>query len=184
MLRLSECKAFTVKFIGKVNVLETEIKISESYDIRSEDSPPEIVDVKKAVWDTGATCSCISQEIVESLNLSKIDQVINYTANGTRVAGVYLVNVYLPNGVVFSPIRVIDAEILGADILIGMDVINNGDLAITNRNGATWMTFQLPPYHRIDFVEQINSEREKLKAKRKRKKTLRKNLDAGDGFLV
>lgn len=137
MLKLSDCEAFTIKFSTKVSVLETEIRVSESYDIRSKESSPQVVDVKKAVWDTGATCSCISQKIVQSLNLSKIDHVTNYTANGTRDAGVYLVNIYLPNGVVFSPIRVIDAEILGAEVLIGMDVISNGDLAVTNKNGTT-----------------------------------------------
>lgn len=137
MLKLSDCEAFTIKFSTKVSVLETEIRVSESYDIGSKESSPQVVDVKKAVWDTGATCSCISQKIVQSLNLSKIDQVTNYMANGTRDAGVYLVNIYLPNGVVFSPIRVIDAEILGAEVLIGMDVISNGDLAITNKNGTT-----------------------------------------------
>ena len=170
MLKLADCQAFTTKFSKKVNVLETKVKISESHDPRSKEDPPKIIDIERAIWDTGASCSCISQKVVKSLNLSEIDRVINHTANGPREAGVYLVNIYLPNRVIFSATRVIDAEILGADILIGMDVINKGDLAITHKNGATWMTFQFPSYHKIDFVEEINREIEKIKTKRMRKR--------------
>ena len=160
--------AFTTKFNKRVNVLENEVEISESYDLESVEVRPEIVQFK-AIWDTGASCSCISQNVVKSLNLPEIDKAINNTANGTREAGVYLVNIYLPNKVVFLGVRVIDAKLLGTDILIGMDIINQGDLAITHKKENTWMTFQVPSSHSIDFVEEIGKENAKLKAKRARK---------------
>ena len=165
--------AFTTKFNKKVNVLETEVGISESCDLESVEVHPEIIQFK-AIWDTGASCSCISENVVKSLNLSEIDQVINNTANGTRQAGVYLVNIYLPNKVVFPGVRVIDAKILGTDILIGMDIINQGDLAITYKKENTWMTFQVPSSHSIDFVEEIGKENAKVRAKRARKNDRKK----------
>ena len=166
--------AFTTKFNKRVNVLENEVGISESCDLESVEVRPEIVQFK-AIWDTGASCSCISQNVVKSLNLSEIDKAINNTANGTREAGVYLVNIYLPNKVVFPGVRVIDAKLLGTDILIGMDIINQGDLAITHKKENTWMTFQVPSSHSIDFVEEIGKENAKVKAKRVRKNNRKKN---------
>ena len=165
--------AFTTKFNKRVNVLENEVGISESCDLESVEVRPDVVQFK-AIWDTGASCSCISQNVVKSLNLSEIDKVINNTANGAREAGVYLVNIYLPNKVVFPGIRVIDATLLGTDILIGMDIISQGDLAITHKKENTWMTFQVPSSHSIDFVEEIGKENAKLKAKRIRKNNRKK----------
>ena len=152
--------AFTTKFNKRVNVLENEVGISESCDLESVEVRPEIVQFK-AIWDTGASCSCISQNVVKSLNLSEIDKAINNTANGIREAGVYLINIYLPNKVVFPGVRVID-------------IINQGDLAITHKKENTWMTFQVPSSHSIDFVEEIGKENAKLKAKRARKSNRKK----------
>ena len=79
--------AFTTKFNKRVNVLENEVGISESCDLESVEVRPDVIQFK-AIWDTGASCSCISQNVVESLNLSEIDKVINNTANVTREAGI------------------------------------------------------------------------------------------------
>ena len=53
------------------------------------------------------------------------------TANGRRIAGVYLIGLYLLNDVVFPALPVTDGN-LGNDIdvLIGMDVIGSGDFAV------------------------------------------------------
>lgn len=44
----------------------------------------------------------------------------------------------------------------GADILIGMDVINRGDFAVTNVGGITKFSFRVPSEAHIDFVEDHN----------------------------
>ena len=41
---------------------------------------------------------------------------------------------------------------LGTDVLIGMDVINNGDFAVSNHGGVTKFSFRLPSQGHIDFV--------------------------------
>ena len=167
--------AFTTKCNKRVNVLDNEVGISEPCDLKTTKPHPDVVQFK-AIWDTGASCSCISQNVLESLNLPEIDRVTNNTANGSRKAGVYLVNIYLPNKVVFQGVRVIDAKLLDTDILIGMDIINQGDFAITHKKGNTWMTFQIPSSHNIDFVEEIERENAKLKAKKARKKSSKKKF--------
>ena len=147
--------AFTMKFSNRAPTLETNVEISEPYDPILGGPLPKIIEFK-AVWDTGASRTAITQKVIDTLGIQQIDEVDNYTANGMRTAGVYLVNVYLPNKVAFSGIRVIDGDIYGTDALIGMDIIGQGDFAVTHRFEKTWMTFQIPSTHNIDFVDEIN----------------------------
>lgn len=41
--------------------------------------------------------------------------------------------------------------IIDNDIIIGMDTITRGDLAITNKNGETWFSFRIPSQEHIEF---------------------------------
>ena len=40
------------------------------------------------------------------------------------------------------------------DVLIGMDIINRGDFAVTNQNRKTKFSFRFPSIGDIDFVEE------------------------------
>ena len=148
--------AFTVKYNGIARTLTTQIGVSEAFDPFSEPEsakPPTLRDFS-GIWDTGATSSVITEKVVADLGLKSIDETVNYTAGGERKANVYLVNVRLPNNVVIPALRVVDGEIKGADVLIGMDVIGVGDFSVTNRDSQTWMTFSMPSVRRLDFVEE------------------------------
>lgn len=114
-----------------------------------------------AVWDTGATNTVITENIVGRLGLEPIGVVEMHTVNGTREGGVYLVDLCLPNQLWITGVPAIDSEINDADVLIGMDIISMGDFAITNKFDKTWFTFQTPPTHRIDFVEEWKREQGK-----------------------
>ena len=46
----------------------------------------------------------------------------------------------------------IEGQIEGSDVLIGMDIIGSGDLMITNNNGYTEMAFSIPSSHRVEEV--------------------------------
>lgn len=76
----------------------------------------------------------------------------------------YLVNIGLPNQVVLPATRVTEGEIGGADLLIGMDIIGEGDFAVTSKGGETWMTYSLPSSRTLDFVQRVQ---EKNKRKRR-----------------
>ena len=140
MARDGQPSAFTAKFSNRASALETNVRISEPHDPLLGGPLPKAIEFK-AVWDTGASLTAITQQVIDTLGIQKIDEVDNYTANGRRTAGVYLVNVYLPNNVAFFRIRVIDGDIYGTDALIGMDIIGQGDFAVTHRFKKTWMTF-------------------------------------------
>lgn len=50
----------------------------------------------RAVWDTGATVSCITQRVVDDLQLQSIGSERLSTANGFVIADTYLVALLLP----------------------------------------------------------------------------------------
>ncbi|MCY3823475.1 MAG: retroviral-like aspartic protease family protein, partial [Nitrospinae bacterium] len=81
--------------------------MSEAYDSATGEPEPSTIRVN-AIWDTGATGSVINQEVISALGLQPIDKQKIYTANGERIAGVYLVNIHLANGVIFPGLRVSD----------------------------------------------------------------------------
>lgn len=61
----------------------------------------------------------------------------------------------MPNNVRFVGTRVSENSIEGGDVLIGMDIITSGDLAITNHGDKTAFTFRTPSCEEIDFVAEI-----------------------------
>ena len=114
----------------------------------------------KALWDTGATNSCISTNVVQALSLIPTGQKNICTPSGSDVVNTYLVNITLPNNVVIPDIEVCDSQIgnQGLDLLVGMDIINQGDLSVTNFNGQTVFSFCTPSTRRVDYVKEIHME--------------------------
>ncbi len=82
-----------------------------------------------------------------------------HSVEGSSVSETYLVAIWLPNLVAFPSIRVTKGSFVGADILIGMDIINQGDFAVTNEGGISKFSFRYPSLRHIDFVEETNRER-------------------------
>lgn len=127
-----------------------------------------------AQWDTGATGTCISHEVVNRLKLDPTGMVTIHTPSGEKDVMTYLVNILLPNNVSVIDAQVMDSEIggQGIDLLIGMDIISLGDFAVTNFDGQTVFSFRTPSRGKIDFVEQVKKNQAKHlthgKGKRKR----------------
>lgn len=109
----------------------------------------------KAEWDTGATYSCISDKLVESLGLQPIKTVYLDTSGGQVESKVYTIDLILGNDVQIS----VDAnsvnglESKGIQCLIGMDIITFGDFAISTYNGETCFSFRIPSKGLIDFKQ-------------------------------
>lgn len=91
-----------------------------------------------ALIDTGATGSCISKNVVDSLILSPIGQIPMNSASHTINTNQYLVNFILTFGnVVFMQQGKTVMEFNGSnsfDVIIGMDVICKGSLNVTFDN--------------------------------------------------
>jgi len=64
-----------------------------------------------------------------------------------------MINIVLPNSIAFPIIRESYLVLTGMDISIGMDIINQGDFAITNLNGISKICFSIPSSRAIDFTK-------------------------------
>lgn len=120
-----------------------------------------------AIWDTGAMASVISTEIVTALNLSPVSRCMTYHAQGQSLVNVYMVDVILPNKILVRDVQVTEGRLSGFGMLVGMDIINLGDFALTHKNNNTVFSFQIPSTHEYDFVKQIEQGVGQKKPKRK-----------------
>ena len=113
-----------------------------------------------ALWDTGASGSMISKGLASHLNLKAIDMCLIQGVSGLQQSPVYLIDILLPSKVIISNVRVTEFLDNGIfSIIIGMDIITMGDLAISNKDGKTMVSFLVPPSDNpIDFTQMIKKE--------------------------
>lgn len=163
--------AFTTKADGYLRELSNEIFISPGEITLGSGQQPNPIKAK-AVWDTGATNTCINTRIAKTLNLIPVSKTRISSVNSEEVVNVYIVDIYLPNKVVIHNVQVSEPSALNScDILIGMDIIRLGDFSITNADGKTWFSFRMPPAKKhIDYISDANIENKLLEKKIKSSK--------------
>ena len=124
----------------------------------------------RAIWDTGATHTCVSFKVVKTLGLQSTGYVGDgmLTASGSVPADEcpkYAVNLVIPGfGLGHGAIEVAGAN-LSDDVLIGMDIIGMGEFAISH-DKFSWCC---PPCgNPIDLSKKAEKENEKIRKKRRR----------------
>lgn len=150
---------FTVTAGGSLRELVTKCGIIAAFEGDAPPSGHPPYGEFDAIWDTGATNSVISKRVVDACQLKPISMAQVHTANGSCLSEVYLVNVRLPNGVGFRNVRVTNQALFGHPVLIGMDIICQGDFAVTNLGHKTKFSFRFPSKRHIDFVEEIKADK-------------------------
>lgn len=149
--------SFTVQFNGRSNQLTTKAHISQPLDPDTTPLSQEVIESFReytCIWDTGATNSVISHKVVDDCGLKPIGMTQVHSVSDTKLTETYLVSISLPNKVIFPQVKVTKGVLTGFEVLIGMDIINQGDFAITHNEGTTVFSFRLPSIEKIDFVEQ------------------------------
>lgn len=135
--------------IGLANVIISPIKVKNTFT--------NAIIETYGIWDTGATDSVITKSAAEELGLTTIRKAEVNGVHGKKEVNVYHVNLTLNNERISVDTLVTECEELSADrkisFLIGMNIINLGDFAITNFQGKTMMSFRIPSLQKIDFVE-------------------------------
>ena len=122
---------------------DVEIYTVEGYSTREE--------TKKvtALWDTGATSSAISWRLYKGMNLIHRDFRPVNSVHSTRWDPILYISIGLPaqNGVkkIEKVMVTVCNLIKGIDLIIGMDIIQYGDFAISNSGGKTLFSFTIPP---------------------------------------
>ncbi len=147
--------SFTISYEGKADVLSSSVFIQAAFD---PDYPPtDPPETFRSIWDTGATNSVINENVVTQCQLRSTGVTDAYTAQGRHRTETYLVGVTLPNRVTFPSLRVSKGFLHDFDVLIGMDIIGQGDFAVTNKDGNTVFSFRIPSLETIDFVTQTTN---------------------------
>ena len=156
-----EFRAFTIRHDLLAARIQTPAQVSDAYD---PDHVPDLIPVMvevKALWDTGATGSVITATTARALSLIPSGRSMVRHAGGTSWQDTYVVNVILPNKVGIVGVRVSECspDVGDFGLIIGMDIITKGDLAISNVSGHTCMTFRYPSVATTDYVEDFNRHR-------------------------
>lgn len=145
--------AFTCKANGRANVLHSEVTVSASKELFPNAKNNKYI----AIWDTGATNTAISSKVAKECGLIPTGQAVCNTANGESTVNTYIIDIGLPNSVNISSIQATEFKAVeGSDLLIGMDIMSLGDLAISNYEGKTTFTFRVPSMKCTDYVKEIN----------------------------
>jgi hypothetical protein len=98
-----------------------------------------------ALWDTGASGSCVSRKLAQKLGLRAVYQCQITGVGGSQEANVYFVDIGLPNGMTVSNVLVSEFVDNGKfDVILGMNIITLGDFLITNFNRESVFTFSYP----------------------------------------
>jgi hypothetical protein len=147
--------AFKIEYSGIARALITDCAIA----LPSATNPhPKQFFSFKAIWDTGATNSVITKNVVTKASLIPTGMVNAYGVHGESQVNTYIVDIGLPNKVCVTNIRASEGKLMGdIDVLIGMDIIQAGDFAISNTDRKTTFSYCIPPHKNpIDLVEKSN----------------------------
>lgn len=99
------------------------------------------------MWDTGADHTFISKRLVDKLELKPFKQIIITHSGGNMLVPVFQIdlavidneNTVMTFYSIEAGMSVIRSEV---DLLIGMDIISQGDFSISNSSGKTIFTFE------------------------------------------
>jgi len=107
------------------------------------------------IIDTGASASVISDNIAKRLNAVPQTFTKVHTASEQNViTPLYEADIEICGKVKFQNLMVTSGTLLdGTECLIGMDILTQGDLSVTNFEGKTCVSFRIPSAQCIDFVE-------------------------------
>ena len=147
--------SLTNTFTGIAREIKNDVNIYPTFD-PSDKSKAFPTGIKfTALWDTGATNTAISRDVVTQCGLKPINFTTVHTARGiVNDVPVYLINLLIPlTGTGFVGVRATEGDLIGEDVLIGMDLITRGDFVITNIGGKTLFSFRHPSSESIDFMK-------------------------------
>jgi predicted aspartyl protease len=155
-----EHRVFTIGYEELVNEISTPVRLEPVYttDKSLLGTQVEI----EAIWDTGATMTCIKPSLRDRLKLHQSELVETITMSGIGgdvEADSTLVSIWLTSDFVLELCPVYVADFPGKEeLLIGMDIITMGDFVICNAGGKTSCSFAVPPFSdRIDFADKVDA---------------------------
>lgn len=118
--------------------------VVDATDYETKVGSPLVITCNRADWDTGATTTIISERVVELLGLIPIGKTKISGINGIPVlTNEYCVDLKFSDDVSIQFVKVAEAPLLTMDMLIGMNVINQGDFHLDFKDGNNLFTFEV-----------------------------------------
>jgi hypothetical protein len=153
--------AFTYNFEARLNHIITPISIRQSSELARIFGVKFVPVDTQALWDTGASGSCVSKSLANRLGLKSVELCYVSGVGGIHRSNVYTVDILLPNRVAVNGVRVTEFFDNGSfNVIIGMDIITIGDFAISNQGGKTTVSYRMPPDDApVDFVTMIKQKK-------------------------
>ncbi len=149
-------RSFTIKASGILRQLVTPCFVSVATKLSGAADRPAQCQYS-SIWDTGATFSMVSKRVVAELGLQEEGYAnIHHAGGEAHHVPIYHVDLLLFNNVQVANARVGLVLAKNVEVIIGMDIINRGDFAISNRNGATTFSFRIPSVESFDFAAEDN----------------------------
>lgn len=121
-------------FDGITDILVCKVAVEMVLNVKSE------VRYLMGFWDTGSSNSAISIKVAKEMGLSICKSNNRVTSiTGNKYFNSYNINVYLNNQMCFENIEALGTDMKGVDyeFVIGMDIIQQGNLIVKNNRGTT-----------------------------------------------
>jgi hypothetical protein len=156
---MAKYRAFFATYMGITDELTTPASILPIYTTNAAfcGMPFEV----EALWDTGATATCIKPALWERLELYSLESDCTELAGigGNVPSDLTFVDLLLTSELEIKNCPVYVADFPGdMDMLIGMDIIGTGDFAVCNTGNKTSFSFTVPPFpDRINFVDKAEA---------------------------
>lgn len=143
--------SYTKEFTGRVSAIVTNCIVFTPDDL-SKTTPRAYYHSQNCAWDTGSEITVICPELAEALGLKEIGRAqVGGIGSEDHESWITEVHLGLPSGETFENLKVFVDELPDYDMIIGMDVMSEMDVAITHSNGHTKFSYERPSKRDIDF---------------------------------
>jgi hypothetical protein len=104
----------------------------------------------KAIWDTGAQKSIITPYLADLLKVQPVNRITVGGITSKSPADIVMITLEIPNHGTYKNLEVAVCPFntnpkSDMHILIGMDIITQGDFVLSNGDGYTLFSFAVPP---------------------------------------
>jgi hypothetical protein len=152
---LAEAGSYTYRIQGNQwRSIIIPVKIGILLPIMGSSQSGELEVEAKALIDTGATGSCVSDSLAKEMGIPSFAKESVYSVHGIKMVPIYCINFFLPNGSIFKQHKVYEFhKVYDFDFIIGMNILRQGDMAITTASNETVFSFRIPSGdNHIDFM--------------------------------
>lgn len=140
---------FNDEYEGVTNVILTPVLVCDAVDLSSEVKISSVYRTEEAMWDTGATNSLVSMDVVEKLGLKPYGKCLVSDNTTVEERDTYKLHMVLPTGDTALNVECMLTNSDDYDVVIGMDIIGQGDFAISNADGRTVFSYRRPSKEHI-----------------------------------